>query len=224
MYKRNLREWAKDRMELFEDRLTSLVKRYSELESKEHNNEIKRKWLNLCNENYAIQRRMITDYLSGESIDEVLGDMEYQIQVGAREYPLFIRFVNSAEYIFELLYLNSVKLQQKLIVKKERSFVSDYRKAFKELGIMSDKDKEVHENIWSIRNAMHRNNYPRNNIELDIKDYETGITMHYKVDKGHAIYSPDEGIDKITEIISEIMLIIIDGIDDLKLSNIKDIA
>lgn len=222
--KKTIQAWAISEMTTFEQRLIQLVQKYHALETAETGNEIKRKWLNLCNENYAIQRRMVTDYIRGECIKEGLDEDQYQRQVGARVYPLFVNFINSFEYICELLYLNSPSIQAKLFERKERSFISHYRKAFKQLSMLTSDEIDTLKAIWDIRNAMHRNNCSRNAIDLQITDYETGQTRRYQVDAGDPIFVPPWGIDKITEVMANSLLKVIDNLADLEKTNITDIS
>lgn len=209
----------------FEERLSSLVKEYSEKEKDtKGKNEILRKWYNLCNENYYIEREMIKEYLRGDDIKGEHHDIkQYRRQIGSRIYPLFVSFINSFEYICEVLYLNSPTLQQELKKNKERSFIREYIKVFSNLDYIDKNQEQLLFNFWSMRNAMHRQNFPREEIEFKLKDYTNGNILQYKVDKGEVVYTPEWGLDKITEVMSSIMVDIINNIPDLKVKNIEDI-
>lgn len=210
----------------FEDRLTILVKDYFEKEkSIKGTNEILRKWYNLCNENYYIEKEMIKEYLRGDDIKGEHHDIkQYRRQIGSRIYPLFINFINSFEYICEVLYLNSSTLQQKLKKNKEKSFISEYIKTFFNLKYITKDQEELLFSFWSMRNAMHRNNFAREKIEFEILDYETSKQIKYLVKAGESLYTPEWGLDKITEVMSSIIVDIINNIPDLEVKNIKDIT
>ena len=209
----------------FEERLTILVKDYFDKEKNiKGKNEILRKWYNLCRENYYIQREMIREYLKGEDIKgKDQSFQQYSRQIGSRIYPLFVNFINSFEYICEVLYRNSEKLSE-LMPEDEiyRSF-SKYRKAFNTTKATNKENIKLLEKFWSMRNAMHRNNFAREKIEFEITDYETNGKVQYLVKAGEPLYTPEWGLDKITEVMSSIMIDIINNIPDLEVKSIKDI-
>lgn len=210
----------------FEKRLSILVKQYyaKGLDMK-GKNEILKKWYNLCNENYYIEREIIREYLKGEDIKGENQDIkQYSRQIGSRIYPLFVHFINSFEYICEVLYLNSPTLQEELKKNKEKSFISEYIKLFSKLDYITEDEETLLFSFWSMRNAMHRQNFPREKIEFELKDYTNGNILQYKVKKGKVVYTPEWGLDKITEVMSSIMVDIINNIPDLEVKNIKDIT
>lgn len=126
----DLIKYNKNETAKFEARLNELVIKYDKLVKSlsEGSNDLLKKWYRLCNENYAIQRRYITDYLNGDSIDERdLEVLQYRRQMGARVMPLLLNFINAFEYI--LLQLPKTNLQLKTAISESTTDLKDYIKS-----------------------------------------------------------------------------------------------
>lgn len=201
-----------------ERHLTQLVDNYKSLEEKAKTepNEILRRWYNLCNENYAISRRRVSDFLCGDTItDKELNDFQYMRQVGTVLMPIILNFVNSFEYISTLLRMNSKILQKELdtiikpqveslnskwfetntsvrdsvikVIKNSVQNTSKIRKALRRLNIIDDNDVRFLSFVWEIRNAMHNNFINTQKISYKLKDKETGRTLDYTIEAGKGI-------------------------------------
>lgn len=201
-----------------EAHLTQLVGKYKSLEEDagKQPNEILRKWYNLCNENYAISRRRVSDYLSGQTISENdLNDFQYMRQVGTVLMPIILNFVNSYEYISTLLRLNSKSLSDQLdaiikpqldsldskwsetdksirnsiiqVIKDSVRNTSKVRKALRKMDVIDDNDAKLLSFVWDIRNAMHNNFVNTGKISYELKDKDTGRTLKYHLEAGAGI-------------------------------------
>jgi hypothetical protein len=238
----------------FEQELTRLVKFYDQkiknLNASE--GELLKRWYKLCNETYAVRRRIISDYLVGSTINErTLDDFQYRRQMGSRIYPLLLDFISISEFIFQLLLLNSpalsLKLDERIKPIKEslkkhwsetnkdirssvlssvgfkRQSVSFIRDTLVEMGVVKQHDSDFLKSVWELRNQIHANFIAQKNINFTFMPDSGGVMLSYSVKKGQPLYTPDWSLMKITERISRIMQETIAGVKDIPANNITDL-
>lgn len=202
-----------------ENHLIELVKKYRLLEekAKAEPHEILRKWYYLCNENYALSRRRVTDFLFGPGIrEDSLEEFQYQRQIGMVLMPIILNFVNAFEYISTLLILNSNRFNKSLenIIKPKidslntkweetnkdlkqsvigtirfsKNSISVQRKVLRKMSLIQNADDfSFLCFVWSIRNAMHNNFINTEEVKYVLKDEDTGRELNYHIPKGKGI-------------------------------------
>lgn len=197
-------------------------------------NELLWRWYGHCNENYACQSRLISDYLQGDTINEAtLDELQYRRQIGERIFPTLLYAITSAEQILTDLKSQTEELDNlvkrsvlPLVASLEEKWMEEdisirnsvlnsvhqgkvsfgrLRRVLKELEYITDTEEKFMASLWDIRNASHNNYISLGNISISFTNTD-GVRREYRVIAGQPMHTPNWFVTDITEELSRIMV------------------